>query len=446
MSTTPTGTNLNGYSVKYWNRQTEADGDIMSRDTIIPMCSAIQANRNDIETMKAATDVINVYGTYSAFESESGEMVEAGYLTDYDIVKVLQDEEHDDMQTYWQCHKEGNVWTWYYVGDLAPYYSKSDINAFSASLSGTLSGNYYVSGNVTTAGKNLSATQTAVDGAPKVEISIKDKVEFVTVSATEKVSAKSGLITDLSAEHIHIDGASNDDWYNVALYSADAQKFFHDSGFNYNPYSQQLNVKYISANTVSANLSGTADKATSAAKAEHTQDSLTSVGSGTNAILYVSSLNLSAGSGLKWSSADKTLGIGIDLQTTTVDNVVKISSIGGSALYSQVLSGGRCIEVNTADNSINLSSTVSADKFYTTSTNGTSTATTVVNAGDISLAGTDGSLGRSVNINVTGIHTPYGDVYYTDLVNMNYVSSNNTITALVSASTVGTASNTVYLV
>ena len=303
MATTPTGTNLNGYEVKYWNRQTEADGDIMSQQTIMPMCSAIQANRDDIDTMKAATDVINVYGTYSAFESESGEMVEAGYLTDYDIVKVLQDEEHDDMQTYWQCHKEGDIWTWDYVGDLAPYYSKSDINSFSASLSGTISSNYYASGNVTTAGKNLSATQTAVNGAPKVEISIKDKVEFVTVSASDGfsgtnisgdgknasiknliISAEGGSAANawlnnntigdsvkyaLSSEKVKWEKGTDNKYRPIGFANAEQEaqwnagnafydEIVYDSAFNYNPVTDTLS----SINYTCTNITGTTAKFT----------------------------------------------------------------------------------------------------------------------------------------------------------------------------------------
>ena len=298
-------------------------------------------------------------------------------------------------------------------------------------------------------------------------------------------------------------------------------------------------------------------------------------------------LCISAGSGLKWSKTNDTYNLGIVLGTTTVGSDTQISSIGNSALYSKVLSGGRCIEVNDNDNSINLSSTIDfkedsqynhtkteissnyikqfywgsqgaendtvimqannlsasisraapshgftgtttwdnvinasngdftligvkagadtetkanvvlttdlssrnppitgnlyyngysisatenttsvtshwvdivkasygdfTDKTITadlisTSSNGTTTKTTIINAGDISLGGGGGGGGASVKFDVTGMILNGNPIPYNTIKTGTYVSSNNTITALVSASTIGTQPNVLYLV
>ena len=227
-------------------------------------------------------------------------------------------------------------------------------------LSGTISSNYYKKGSITT-GKNIDIVAGASpDNPPTLTISTKDDVSFTSVSATgfsgTNISASDGsttatiknLITSaeggsaanawiennttgnsakyaLSAEKVKWESGTvntarpiafayatqdnKDAWENEEDFYSDA---VYDSGFNYNPYSQQLNVKYISANTVSANLSGTADKATSAAKAEHTQDVITSYyatesQAGTQTATFnVSSLKL---------SGNKTAGVEISKST-----------------------------------------------------------------------------------------------------------------------------------
>lgn len=127
MANIPTGTTLNGYPITYWNRQTEADGEAMSTDTIMPICSAINYNIKAIETMQAATDVIDVFGSFAEFSANSGTLTAEGYLTDKDIIKVLEDETSGTQQTYYQYSSADNSWS--FIGSLDPYYSKSEIDA-----------------------------------------------------------------------------------------------------------------------------------------------------------------------------------------------------------------------------------------------------------------------------------------------------------------------------
>lgn len=159
MANIPTGTTLNCYPITYWNRQTEADGEAMSTDTIMPICSAINDNIKAIETMQAATDVIDVFGSFSSFEENSGTLTAEGYLTDKDIIKVLEDETNDTQQTYYQYSTADNSWT--FIGSLDPYYSKSDLN--------------------NAAGKNINIT---TDENDVIKINTNDNVSFTEVSAT----------------------------------------------------------------------------------------------------------------------------------------------------------------------------------------------------------------------------------------------------------------------
>lgn len=289
MPNIPTGTSLNGHNVTYWNRQTEADGEIMSLNTIMPMCSAIQENRDDIDTMKAATDVINVYNSFADFSANSGSLTAEGYLTDYDIIKILNDETRDVSQTYYQCHKEDEEWYWYFIGSLDPYYSKSDINAFSASLSGTISSTY-LSANDTAViqGKNIALTFD--ENNPYVTIATQDDVSFNSVTAAT-ASGQSAKFTNISGNDVSVTNlsATNLSANDISV----TNKISAKSALVLSASISSLSSNEISASTVSSNLSGLAKEAV------NTQDTLTSYyftesQQGTNTATYnVSSFKIS---------------------------------------------------------------------------------------------------------------------------------------------------------
>ncbi|MBO7527823.1 MAG: hypothetical protein J6T74_08060 [Clostridia bacterium] len=203
----------NIYVVDTWNHGTVADGVVMTDYTIRPICSAIQGGSNglsaeierakkaeqeisavvdahydeystfktsviasaesfsarlaqeisdredgdedlqeQIDTLKAATDVIMVYNTYSDFSTNSGSLT----LTDNDVIKVLNDEERQENQTYYQYSTGTSTWT--FIGELDPYYSKSELN--------------------NAAGKNINITT-----ANGIKINTNDNVVFTTVSS-----------------------------------------------------------------------------------------------------------------------------------------------------------------------------------------------------------------------------------------------------------------------
>ena len=227
------------YVVETWNRGTVADGDAMTEYTIRPICDAIKggtggiaaeteramaaesgisaivdkhydeyntfvsnvnssaeslsarlaqeiSDREDgdsklqgqIDTLKAATDVIMVYGDYQSFTSNSGDLV----LTDADVIKVLVDENKNDEQVYYQWYdpQSGHEWSnWSAIGSLNPYYSKSELN--------------------NAAGKNINITSEN----DEIKINTNDDVVFSSVTSNEF----SG--TNISALNFYMPSANN---------------------------------------------------------------------------------------------------------------------------------------------------------------------------------------------------------------------------------------------
>lgn len=170
------GTGIDFVDYSPWNRRTIADGTWLQNNTIAPiyhneeiLASAIydsSANlhfeisaasgslkntikntsaylQDEIDTMKAATDVVDVVDSYSALLSYSGE-----YITYGDIVKVLDcyasssAYSYSGEQVYWR-YKGPDVppgpydsGKWEPVGSLSPYYSKSEVDRMFSDTSG----------------------------------------------------------------------------------------------------------------------------------------------------------------------------------------------------------------------------------------------------------------------------------------------------------------------
>ena len=236
------GANGKIYVVETWNRGTIADGDAMTEYTIRPICDAIKGGtggiaaeteramaaesgisaivdkhydeyntfisneynpfvsavntsaeslsarlaqeisdrevgdkdlQEQIDTLKAATDVIMVYSDFSSFSSNSASLT----LTDNDVIKVLNDGERQENQTYYQYSTATSAWS--FIGELDPYYSKSELN--------------------NAAGKNINITSEDNE----IKINTNDDVVFSSVSS----NAFSG--TNISALNFYMPSANN---------------------------------------------------------------------------------------------------------------------------------------------------------------------------------------------------------------------------------------------
>ena len=191
--------------------------------------------QNQIDTLKAATDVIMVYNTYSDFSTRSGSLT----LTDNDVIKVLRDSaynptgdedanttDEDYYQVYYQWHSSAHDgWNgWSAIGNLDPYYSVREIddyldqinNEFD-NLSATVADNYLSANeNAVSAGKNIKIDYE--QNKPKITINTKEDVEFNNVSSKNVSSTNvtaltaqgnSAKFTNLSATNLNNVAISN---------------------------------------------------------------------------------------------------------------------------------------------------------------------------------------------------------------------------------------------
>ncbi len=159
---------------------------------------------SDISTLKAATDVIMVYGDYNSFTTNSGDLI----LTDADVIKVLSDETSDYEQVYYQWYDpaSGHEWSgWNDIGSLNPYYSKSEIDSLLTNIETNIETDVaqnYLSNNVHN-GRNITATLS--ESYPKeLTIATKDDVDFDSVSASTAYG-NSAKFTNISATNISAD-------------------------------------------------------------------------------------------------------------------------------------------------------------------------------------------------------------------------------------------------
>lgn len=75
--------------------------------------------QSQIDAITSSSDVVDIVGTYAQLQS-----YDTQHLQNNDVIKVLQDETHDNAMTYYRWLK--NTSTWQYIGQEGPYYTKSE--------------------------------------------------------------------------------------------------------------------------------------------------------------------------------------------------------------------------------------------------------------------------------------------------------------------------------
>lgn len=150
--------------------------------------------QKEIDKLEAATDVIMVYADYNEFTIGSAYLVEEDYLTDADVIKVLQDETSGSKQIYYQWYDPASAheWSgWSAIGSLEPYYSIADMDRILAdtvdNLSATVSSNY------------LSANGTAVQSGHNIVISAHPTSPYIKIETSSHVTFDGVSSTNLSA-------------------------------------------------------------------------------------------------------------------------------------------------------------------------------------------------------------------------------------------------------
>lgn len=87
--------------------------------------------QKQIDVIKGATDVINVFASKSDFDTWSA--TNPTYVTDKDFVKVLVDETvSGGAQSYYQSTVNGTTTSWAFSTAMPAYYSQADFNEWSA--------------------------------------------------------------------------------------------------------------------------------------------------------------------------------------------------------------------------------------------------------------------------------------------------------------------------
>lgn len=145
----------------------------------------------EIETIEAASDVVDVVGTYAELEA-----YDTSKLHDKDLIKVLQDETRDDAIAYYRWSTSTGAFT--YVGAEGPYYTASETDTLLAGKQDTL-----VAGNniqIAADGKTISATDTTYTAGTNVQISAGNVISATDTTytaftgATSSTAGAAGLV------------------------------------------------------------------------------------------------------------------------------------------------------------------------------------------------------------------------------------------------------------
>lgn len=123
----------------------------------------------EINTIEAASDVVDVVGTYSELEN-----YDTSKLHDKDLIKVLADETHDDAITYYRWSTSLGAFS--YVGAEGPYYTTAETDTLLGGKQDTL-----IAGNniqIAADGKTISATGTTYTAGNGINISASDEISI----------------------------------------------------------------------------------------------------------------------------------------------------------------------------------------------------------------------------------------------------------------------------
>lgn len=124
----------------------------------------------EIEAIEASSDVVDVVGTYAELQQ-----YDTSKLHDKDLIKVLQDETHDDAITYYRWNDATDTFS--YVGAEGPYYTVSETDTLLSGKQNTL-----------VAGSNIQ-----IDSGTNT-ISATDTTYSPFTGATGSVAGSAGLV------------------------------------------------------------------------------------------------------------------------------------------------------------------------------------------------------------------------------------------------------------
>lgn len=323
--------------------------------------------QGEINTLEAATDVVDVIGTLNDLSNYDKR------ITSADIIKVLNASgpwtdpvtqsayDFSGDQVYFRytgktsAHPNPEKWT--YVGDLDPYYNKSEIDGKITTLSSTVSSNY-LSANVTAVQSGHNIVISANPTEPKILIKTSDNVTFTGISATT-----------LSATTAYGSSAKFDNISSTNLTALTAQgnsaKFTNISSTNLTALTAQgnqasytnISATTLSGATTSINIDNLISAATAGAVSYSGKNGIqindhdimlsakmSAIGNGitNSSAISLSSFKLSADTGIKFNATTDTLGISVS------SSIINSAEAGASASAYITANSGKFL--NSAHN------------------------------------------------------------------------------------------------
>lgn len=291
--------------------------------------------QGEIDTLEAATDVVDVVGTLNDLSNYDKR------ITKDDIIKVLNasgswTDVSDNTYTFSgdqvyfryvdKTSAHPNPAKWAYVGELDPYYNKTETDSKITALSSTVSSNYLsANGTAVQSGHNIVISANPTE--PKILIKTSDNVTFTDISATT-----------LSATTAYGSSAKFDNISSTNLIALTAQgnsaKFTNISSTNLTALTaagNQASYTNISATTLSgATTSINIDNLITAATAGAVSYSgkngiqindhdimlsakMSAIGNGitNNSAISLSSFKLAADTGINFNATTDTLSISV---------------------------------------------------------------------------------------------------------------------------------------
>lgn len=112
--------------------------------------------QGQIDAITSKSDVVDVVATYADLQA-----YDTQHLGDNDVIKVLDDETHGDALTYYRWTKTNQTWT--FIGQEAPYYSKSQTDTLLLAKQNTIDSSHKLSADLVDDSSTTNKFVTAQD-------------------------------------------------------------------------------------------------------------------------------------------------------------------------------------------------------------------------------------------------------------------------------------------
>lgn len=148
---------------------TRIDNEALARQ------SADNGLQSQIDAITSKSDVVDVVANYAALQA-----YDTSTLGNNDVVKVLDDETHEDALTYYRWST--TTQTWSYIGQEAPYYSKGQMDVMLQGKQNTLT----AGANIQIQNGTISATDTTYTAGNGLNLNGTEFSADTTVLATKE--------------------------------------------------------------------------------------------------------------------------------------------------------------------------------------------------------------------------------------------------------------------